>query len=50
MRVYLSNAEGVHTYLLKCWRSTCSSVGMLKGYMVRGRLGIPALEWAVQNA
>ena len=28
------NAEGVHTYLLKCWRGTCSSVGMLKGYML----------------
>jgi len=33
------NAEGVHTYLLKCWRGTCSSVGMLKGYTVRERLG-----------
>jgi len=33
------NAEGVHTYLLKCWRGTCSSVRMLKGYMVRERLG-----------
>jgi len=33
------NAEGVHTYLLKCWRGTCSSVRMLKGYMVWERLG-----------
>jgi len=35
------NAEGVHTYVLKCWRGTCSSVRMLKGYMVRERLGTP---------
>jgi len=33
------NSEGVHAYLLK-WRSgTCSFVRMLKGYMVRERLG-----------
>jgi len=27
------NSEGVHAYLLKCCRGTCSIVGMLKGYM-----------------
>jgi len=37
------NAEGVHAYLLKCWRDTCWSAGMLKGYMVRERLGTPVL-------
>jgi len=37
------NAEGVHVYLLRCWRGTCSSVGMLKGYMVGERLGTPGL-------
>jgi len=37
-------SEGVHPYLLKCSRGTCSFVGMLKGYMVRKRLGIPALD------
>jgi len=29
------NSEGAHAYLLKFCRGTCSSVGMLKGYMVR---------------
>jgi len=38
------NSEGVHPYLLKCWRGTCSFVGMLKGYMVRKRLRTPALK------
>ena len=38
------NSEGVHAYLLKCFRGTCSSVGMLKGYMVRERLGTPVLD------
>jgi len=28
------NAEGVHANRLKCWRGTCSSVWMLKGYML----------------
>jgi len=37
------NAEGVHAYLLKCCRGTCSSFGMLKGYMVRERLETPVL-------
>jgi len=32
------NAEGVHAYLSKCRRGTCSSVGMLKGCMVSERL------------
>jgi len=32
-------SEGVHPYLLKCCRDTCSFVEMLKGYMVRKRLG-----------
>jgi len=38
------NAEGVHAHLSKCLRGTCSSVGMLKGYMVRERLGTPGIE------
>jgi len=38
------NSEGVHAYLLKCCRGTCSFVGMLKGYMVRERLGTPVLD------
>jgi len=38
------NSEGVHPYLLKCWKGTCSFVGMLKGYMVRKWLGTPALK------
>jgi len=38
------NSEGVHPYLLKCCRGTCSFVGMLNGYMVRKRLGTPVLE------
>ena len=33
------NSEGVHAYLLKWRRGTCSFVRMLKGYMVRERLG-----------
>ena len=37
------NSEGVHPYLLKCCRGTCTFVGMLKGYMVRKRLGTPEL-------
>jgi len=36
-------SEGVHPYLLKCCRGTCSLVGMLKGCMVRKRLGTPDL-------
>jgi len=36
------NAEGVHAYLLKCRRGTCSSVRMLKGCMVNKRLGTTA--------
>jgi len=38
------NVEGVHVYLLKCWRGTCSSVGKLKGCIARERLGTPGLE------
>jgi len=38
------NNEGVHAYLVKCWRGTYSSVGMLKGYMVREGLGTPELD------
>ena len=41
------NPEGVHAYLLKCCRGTCSSVGMLKGYMVRERLGTPDFDSVV---
>jgi len=37
------NSEGVHPYLLKCRGGTCSFVGMLKGYIVRKRLGTPGL-------
>jgi len=32
-------SEGFHPYLLECCRGTCWFVGMLKGYMVRKRLG-----------
>ena len=39
------NSEGVHPYLLKCCRGTCSFAGMLKGYMVRKRLGTPGSIW-----
>jgi len=42
------HSEGVHTYLLKCCRGTCSSVGMLKRYMVRERLGTLGLADATQ--
>ena len=35
------NSEGVYPYLLKRCRGTCLFVGMLKGYMVRKRLGTP---------
>jgi len=38
------NTEGVHAHLSKCWRGTCLSVGILKGCMVRERLGTPALQ------
>ena len=37
-------SEGLHPYLLKCYRGTCLFVGMLKGYMVRNRLGTSALK------
>jgi len=37
-------SEGVHPYLLICCRGTCSFVGMLKGYMIRKRLGTPDLR------
>jgi len=43
------NSEGVHAYLLKCFRGTCSSVGMLKGYVVRERLGTPGLALFYQK-
>jgi len=33
------NAVVVHAYLSKCWRDTCSSVGMLKSFVIRKRLG-----------
>jgi len=42
------NSEGVHAYLLKYCMGTCSSVGMLKGYMARERLGTPALYHSTQ--
>ena len=38
------NSEGVHAYLLKCRRGTCSSLRMLKGYMENKRLRTPALK------
>jgi len=38
------NSEGVLPYLLKRCGGTCSFVGMLKGYIVRKRLGTPALD------
>jgi len=31
-------------FVMRNFRGTCSSVEMLKGYIVRGRLGTPALE------
>ena len=31
--LFCRNSEGVHACPLKCFRGTCSSVGMLKGYM-----------------
>jgi len=31
-------------HLSKCWRGTCSFVGMLKGYIGNKRLGTPALK------
>jgi len=37
------NSEGVHPYLLKCCRGTCSYAGMVKGYILRKRIGTPAL-------
>ena len=44
------NAEGVHAYLSKCWKSNCSSVLMLRGYMVRKSLGTPALEKVIESS
>jgi len=32
-------------FVIRSFRGTCSSVGMLKGYMVRKRLGTPVLEF-----
>jgi len=37
--------EGVNPYLLRCCRGACSFVEMLKGCMVRKRLGTPELEY-----
>jgi len=42
------NAEGVHAHLWKCWRGTCLPIGMLKGYMVRKRLGTPGLYFRLR--
>jgi len=39
----IQKSEGGNPKLLKCCRGTCSFVGMLKGYMVRKRLGTPAV-------
>jgi len=44
------NTEGVHAYLSKRWRGICSSVGMLKGYLVKERLGTPALEKSINHS
>jgi len=38
------NSEEVNPYLLKCCGGTCSFVGMLKGYIVRKRLGTSVLD------
>ena len=35
-------------FVIRNFRGTCSSVGMLKGYMVRERLGTPVL-YAVEK-
>jgi len=39
------NSEWMHPYLLKCCRGTCSFVRLLKGYMVRKRLGYGYPWW-----
>jgi len=39
--IICQNDEGVHAHLSKCLWGTCSSVRMLKEYMVRNRLGTP---------
>ena len=36
--------------ILKNFRGTCSSIEMLKGYMVRERLGTPVLEFKTTNS
>ena len=43
------NAIGVHGHLSECCRGTWSFVGMLKGYMVRKRLGTPALAQSAEE-
>jgi len=43
------NDEGLHAYLVQYWRGTYASVGMLKGYMVRERLGTPGLNYSAQS-
>jgi len=44
VHAYLSKCWRVHAHLSDCWRGTCLSIGLLKGYMVRDRMGTPALE------
>jgi len=44
------NDERVHADLVKCRRGTYSSVGKLKGYMARERLGTPVLVYNKSNS
>jgi len=37
-------------FVIRHFRGTCSSVRMLKGYMVRERLGTPVLAGAVEGS
>jgi len=36
-------------FVIRNFRGTCSSVGMLKGYMVRERLGAPVLDRTISR-
>jgi len=43
VKVYLL-LDMIKYFVMRHFSGTCSSVDMLKGYMVRERLGIPVLE------
>jgi len=36
-------------FVIRNFRGTCSSVKMLKGYMVRERLGTPAVKYIIKR-